>query len=331
MTSTGSNTTSPEVVVSTDDDFSALMARCEELHTLNCRYGLRLLDNARMFAESAIEYAENSDPAQRMFVILHIATALELLLKAKLALRHQKYLVAGNTVVTMHQFDKGDFKSIDVEECIRRLKLYCGFELNDNQRRVITALRNLRNRFAHYVELSNDTASHKAAAAAGLNLFISLNESEFSDVESYDAKPTVKLVEALIKYEEFVKVRVASLQTRLRLSMRAVTRHLDECGVCLQDAAIIDGGVIRCLFCGLKSSVRDCAELFSDGTSVEVCPNCGRESVAIHGREDGDFTRECFCCGYFTGPELRWVDWRNGVHPIPRLHYDRSCLPAKVS
>ncbi len=327
MNSTSQNSNAvPDKVTDNDDKLAAVLARAEELHTLECHYGLRLLDNARAFAESAIEYAQRNDPEQWMFMILHLATALELLLKAKLALRHQKYLVVGKTPVTQRQFDEGDFKSVDVEECMKRLKRHCGFELNDHQRRVITALRNLRNRFAHYVELSRDTASYKAAAAAGLNLFIDLTDSEFSDIESYGAKTTPQMVEALTRYEEFVRARLTSLQASLRSSMRPVTRHLDECSVCLQDAAIIDSDVIRCSFCGRESSIREVAVLHSEG-AVGVCQVCGRESMCIHGQEGRDPTRECLCCGYFTGPELKWADWRNEFRQIPRLHSNRSCLP----
>ena len=192
-------------------------------------------------------------------------------------------------------------------------------------------MRNLRNRFAHYVELSEDTAAYRATATAGLNLFIDLNDSEFSDIESYNAKPMPQLVEALTKYEDFVNVRLASLERRLRSSMRPLTHYLDECSVCLQDAAIIDDEAIRCLFCGRELPVREVARLYSEDGSVEICPVCNRESVCIHGQENHAPTRECFCCGYFTGQELRWSGWRNGFHPIPRLHNDRSCLSSQRS
>jgi len=45
-------------------------------------------------------------------------TALELLLKAGLAIEDRKHLVAGKAQVSDRQFDEGDFHSIRIEDCL---------------------------------------------------------------------------------------------------------------------------------------------------------------------------------------------------------------------
>jgi hypothetical protein len=285
------------------------------------KYAFSLLRNARAFIESAVDYARRDRRDQWKFAILHLATALELLLKAKLAVTDHRQLVAGKKAqITERQFDEGNFKSIGIEECIERLDRTCGFSLNNRQRQVITTLRNLRNRVAHYIDPSGDTAALKAVAAAGLNLFIEINNAEFLDEDPYGARTIPQLVVDLHKYDDFVKERLSSLSERLHSATRPRTRHTDECSHCLQDAAIIIDDEVQCLFCGNGMAVREFAELMSDDGTVEICPACGRLSVARHGQKECEPTYECFCCGYFRGSELKWSD---GKVEIPRLHTDR--------
>jgi DNA-directed RNA polymerase subunit RPC12/RpoP len=282
------------------------------------KYAFSLLRNARAFVESAVDYARQENSEQWKFAILHLTTALELLLKARLAIEDHNQLVDGKTQITERQFDEGDFKSVGIDECIKRLGRTCDFSLDNHQRQVITTLRNLRNRVAHYVDPSGDTDALKAATAAGLNLFIEINNAEFGDEDPYGARTILQLVVELHKYDDFVKERLSSLSGRLHSAVRPRTHYTDECSHCLQDAAIIIDDEVQCLFCGHRIAVREYAKLISDDWSVEACRECNRQSVARHQRKDSEPTYECFFCGYFRGPELKWCD-KNGAE-IARLH-----------
>jgi hypothetical protein len=197
------------------------------------KYAFGLHRNARAFAESAVDYARQNNKDQWKFAILHLMTALELLLKARLAIENHCHLVAGKVSITERQFDEGDFKSIGIDECIRRLKCTCDFTLSNRQHQVVTTLRNLRNRVAHYIDPSGDTAALKAVVAAGLNLFIEINNAEFPDEDPYGARTMSELVVELHKYDDFVKERLSSLSNRLRSAARPQTHHTDECSDCL--------------------------------------------------------------------------------------------------
>jgi len=63
------------------------------------KYAFGLLDNARAFAESAVDYAKQDNQDQWKFAILHLMTALELLLKARLAIEDCQQLVAGKAKI----------------------------------------------------------------------------------------------------------------------------------------------------------------------------------------------------------------------------------------
>ena len=280
------------------------------------KYAFSLLTNARAFVASAVDYARQDDRGQWKFAILHLMTSLELLLKARLAIEDHKYLVKGNTGVTQRQFDEGDFESVGIDECIKRLKLTCGFSLNNPQCQLIVTLRKLRNRVAHYIDPSDDTAALKAVVAGGLNLFIEINNAEFRDEDPYGARTIPELVVELHKDDDFVKTRLSSLAERLHSAVRPRTHHTDECSHCLQDATVIDGDHLSCLFCGRGMTVQEYAELISEDGSAEACPECNRKSVARHQWEDHEPTFECFCCGYFRGPKLKWSD---GKAEIPQL------------
>jgi hypothetical protein len=235
------------------------------------KYAFDLLGNARAFVESAVDYAQQHQKKHWKFAILHLTTALELGLKARLAIEDHKYLVAGKSQVSDRQFDEGDFRSISIEECIKKLTQTSPFSMTKRQLQVLATLRSLRNRITHYID-PGDTDALKAAFAAGLNLFIEISNAEFADEDPYGARTMSQLVVELHKFDAFVKERISSLADHLCSAMRPRTHHTDECSYCLQDATVIDGDDVRCLFCGHGMSVREFAELISDDSTVEICP-----------------------------------------------------------
>ena len=284
------------------------------------RYGFALLANARDFVESAVEYARQDKERQWKFSVLHMATALELLLKAKLAMTDYRHLSVGSGLVSERQFEEGEFRSVGIEQCLDRLNRYCDFSLSSDQSQAIKALQRLRNRITHYIEPPHQSSALKATTAAGLNLFIEINNSEFLNADPYDAKSMSELTLELYRNEHFVKERLTTLSSQLSSMPRRRTHHTDECSDCLQDATVIIEGDLKCLFCGREITIPLYAELISRDRSVETCPECNRESVALHRTADGQMSHECFCCGYSRGGEMQWSD---GKVEIPRLHSDR--------
>jgi hypothetical protein len=280
------------------------------------KYAFALHRNARAFIESTVDYARRDMRDEWKFALLHLNTALELILKARLAIEDHRRLAAGKTQVTDRQFDEGTFQSVGIDECIERLTQTGKFALDTRQCQAIKALQHLRNRIAHYIDPDN-TAAIKAVVAAGLNLFIDIDNAEFQGEDPYGARNMRELAVDLHKCGEFVKERMASLAPRLRSATRPRTHYTDECSFCLQDAAIINGDEVTCLFCGHGMELREFAETRSEDGSVELCPDCGRPSVLKDRRKDDEPTSECLVCGWFCGSELTWSH-RNGQ--IPRLH-----------
>lgn len=280
------------------------------------KHPIALFGSARQFLESAVRHAHERDPNEWKFALLHTTVALELLAKARIAFEDPHQIARGK--VDDLRFDRGEFNSINLREAFQLLKEITGFSLSAKHQTALARMRDARNRLVHFTDGASAEMT-KALVASGLDLFFELHEAEFRDEEDpYGARSMTELVQKLAEFRDFVACRMASLIPKLNTAERPRTRHLAECQMCLQEADVIVGDSVMCLFCGDQLTIRDRAELLSDDQSVEECPVCHRPAVAKrHIRENMEATYECFCCGYFRGPEINWSDAR-GEH-LPRL------------
>ena len=281
------------------------------------KHPFALFGSARQFLESAVRHARERDPDEWKFALLHTTTALELLAKARIAFEDPHEIALGD--VDDLRFDRGEFRSINLDEAFRRLKELSGFSLSASHKASLAKVKAARNRLVHFTDGASAEET-RALVAFGLDLFFELHESEFGDEEDpWGARSMADLIWDLSEFRDFVACRMASLGPRLKSAERPQTRHLAECQRCLQEADIIADDSAMCLFCGYKLSIRDWTESLSDDQSVEDCPVCHRPAVAKHHiLENGNTTYECFCCGYFRGPEIKWSDGKGGFLPRVR-------------
>ncbi|MBS1701756.1 MAG: hypothetical protein JST12_08845 [Armatimonadetes bacterium] len=283
-------------------------------------FSIRLHENSRKFLESAIEIANQEWSPELSLASINIITGIELLLKARLASEDFRLLaVDGGTTVA--QFEAGDFKSITVDECLKRLKQF-GVSLDSRQKQVLKNLQDLRNRTIHYI--TPKEAEFRGAVEAGLNLYIEFHQSQFDHWDNcYNLKSLNRLIIELHRNEDFVRARFERIKPRLEVSYRPRTHYFDECPSCVQDAVIINDGYFECLFCDYENEISFAVEQRSNDKRVEVCPACSKTSLAWPWWFPELTVKECFCCGYFEGDEPNWSDWKNPGFPTPRLHSDR--------
>ena len=255
--------------------------------------------------------------------VLHLGIALELLAKARLAADDLGLLVRKGIAMTDAEFLRGEFQSIGLEEAFSALDRQARFSLSPHQQKVLRSLRALRNRVVHFVDFDQQ-AEAPAIFVAAANLFVELTHRHLADWDTaYGMQALPETVSDLTTIKGFVSERLSSLADRLRKSKRVRTHHFDECSGCLQDAAIMDGLDIVCLFCGLRATIEERAKGLSEDGSVGRCPECAQIAVARHEVKLGS-TYECCCCGHYDGPEIQWSDGRGGT--IHRLwdEADRS-------
>jgi hypothetical protein len=275
----------------------------------------RLLANARTFFEFAGESALKRDWDIQKLAAVVLGTGIELLLKARLAMEDPKLLIAGNQRATDRQLAEGEFRSVSIDECTRRLRKLSLCSLNQRQQHSLNTLRACRNRLAHHHDLGL-SVDLQYIVATGLSLFVDIYTSEFGCDDPAEEAHIAELIGRLSRSDEFVEARFGDISDRLAVAVRPRTHHVDECSNCYQDAIVISDSDIVCQFCSRRVSIVGFAEEISEDGSVEICPMCGRRSVAKHewgGNETS--THECFCCGWFTGPELTWAHWDGSKLP----------------
>ena len=255
-----------------------------------------LFGRARQLLESAVRIVHGHDDREWKIALLHITTALELLVKARIAFEDPHLIVCGK--VDDLCFDNGDFQSINLDEAFRRLERTTGFALSADQRDALNKLKDSRNRLVHFID-SATKEEIRALVGFGMSLFFELHEAEFKDEEDpWQARSMEKLAGELSKFRDFVACRMASLAGRLKESERPRSHHFSECQNCLQEADVIVNDSVVCLFCGYRCTIRDAAESISDDRSVEDCPVCHRSAVAkLQIAREHEATYECLCCG----------------------------------
>ena len=280
------------------------------------KYSLSLQASARQFLESAVQFVKSNNENKFKYALFHTITALELLAKACIALE-DPFLIATKNVSNL-EFKQGRFQSINIDQAFKLLKRIANFSLTTEQNKSITRLKAARNRFIHFLDNAT-VAETKVLVASGIELFFELHETEFNDIDDpWQAKSMAKLAEELSEFQDFVTLRMGSLTNQLKSLERPKTRHFSECTRCLQEADVLIDNELVCLFCCNRINIREATEIISEDQSVDICPICHKPSVAkFQFKKNGQATYECFCCGYFRGPEITWADHKGVI--IARL------------
>lgn len=282
----------------------------------NYKHAIVLFKNARQFVESAVSHARTHNQDDCRYAILHATIAIELLAKSRLAFEDPQLIAIES--VDPQRFEHGNLQSINIADAFRRLTKITRFCLSSRHRAALKRLTDARNRLIHFRFIATEKET-QALVASGLDIFFEIHEREFAEEEDpYRAKSMTTLAQDLSEFREFVSCRTETIAERLRTFERPRTLHFSECGGCLQEADVLVDDTLICLFCGEKRAIRDCAEMLGADRSVEKCPVCHRSSVAKYQMGMGEEpTYECFCCGYFRGPEIEWSDGRGSA--LPRL------------
>jgi hypothetical protein len=109
-------------------------------------------------------------------------------------------------------------------------------------------------------------------------------------VRNQDAIDEIK--ETLLDFQEYVEKRMASLQHKLKAE-----NNVFWCPDCNQDALITGNGEEpECLFCAEKKTAEGVAAIISE-IEVKICPECGRQSLALRLRNNDKAEYYCVFCG----------------------------------
>lgn len=252
---------------------------------------------------------------------LHLFSAIEVLIKARLIREHWTLAASKLEGATVAKYENGELVTVDSKSAIKRLKDVLGIDISPKHERDVEAVRALRNRVAHFAMVGVTPASVAPDLARGFNF-----AWWFLGNHIRPGAPRTEVAE-IDKTIEEVTAAVAGISGLVTERMNALDPELAaaawvlNCPRCLQPALCQgEDGLPGCKFCFWVSAGAEGADAYvqeslglhayfviKDGGEWPVveCPECSAEALvegvnvvrsASPGRVGDDF-RLCFSCG----------------------------------
>ena len=277
---------------------------------------LSLLDNAIDFILRAVKSAMLDDQMEWKYAVLHLAAGIELLLKARLSEVHWSLTFANVDKATRGSLQAGDFRSVDVESSISRLRNIAEVQIDDKTLTDLEYIRNLRNRIQHFgFAMSIDQT--RSVMARGLHFAKSFLEKELSSALTDKNKKLLDgIYVQLSDFDEFVDVRIGQIEPKLNS-----TQVLIECAFCLQESLEVGSQIGHCHFCNSDLTFSDIRSFHSKIT-VGDCHECGGDSSLVFlPHRDGDKGRwscsKCDASGKYTQHPMTSEDLQRAFGDLP--------------
>ena len=114
-------------------------------------FKMGILENGLDFILDAVDHFEkNSNHRDIKYGLLHLAAGVELILKAPLWKYDWKLVFSKPKHANINSLTTGDFHSVGLTECIKRLEEEGLYEFSEDQIIVLNALKFKRNRMEHF-------------------------------------------------------------------------------------------------------------------------------------------------------------------------------------
>ena len=233
------------------------------------RISFELLKNAFDYVLSAAEYANEGTPSCFKYAVIHLDAGLELLIKARLEKVHWALLFADIREANTPSFRSGDFRSVDFETAIKRLKHIDMVEIEESIVHNLRELRAIRNRLQHS-GVDEELDRVKKLFLMGANLFLDFHRINFSDYPEISMGRTMDgIMDRLRGVEGFTDMRLTTIQAGL-LNISPVT-----CFRCFEETLVIRGEeILYCDFCNYFQDYEDLERELREACDREICWDC---------------------------------------------------------
>ena len=226
--------------------------------------------------------------AEPKFSVIHFFAAVELFLKARLMAEHWSLVVSKDP--SWDSFERGDFKSVTLDECLDRLAKIARSPVSADDARRFKQLAKHRNKIVHFhheLDGAKATQARQAVAAelcsAWRSLFVLLTQS-WAAVFKPHLADLKQLDQQMRKYREYLQAiydgQREALQHEVQQGklIQSCTScgfdadHVDEilpglnehsCSVCNYQTTTLDA---TCPACNQDVSIDDCGSA--------TCPHC---------------------------------------------------------
>lgn len=267
---------------------------------------LMAINNLSIINESATD--DETKKRLIKYSLLHLSSGIELVLKHILFQEHWTYVFADMNKAKEKALQSGDFKSVDSETVIERLKGLCGIELNPKEIKDLRNLRKSRNKVEHFNLnenlLSIENLIHKNISITIKLIVMHYNLNKFTDEEN---ELFLKIKDLLRKSQQHYND--AKIIAQRELEQSVVKSHITTCPECEEEFLLRDGDT-RCIFCGYEATGEDAARdyisnilgisEYETGKYGEEwpqyrCPECDSEALVFNWETKKAI---CFSCDY---------------------------------
>lgn len=246
-----------------------------------------LVKNAIDFLKVSLEDFKN----RPKYSVINFCSAVEIFFKARLMAEHWTLVVAKPETAGSSKFQEGEFKSVTLDQSIRRLENVAGERFSTDARATFTILREHRNKLIHFFhpeysdtsdsQMLTQIASEQCRAWLHLHKLLTLQWKKHFDGFEQQIEELNKLMH---EHREFLREKFKSLGPDIR-DLIAAGGTVTTCSACGFSAAkqTEDSPPIKdykCLVCGS-----------TDHYLYIPCPHCRKDQVYAG---DGDIT--CVDC-----------------------------------
>jgi hypothetical protein len=213
-----------------------------------------LVQNALDYLLLAGEQAGQDTPRMLKHAVATLADGLELLLKSRLEIDDWKLLFADEGEASQEKYEQGSFKSVTVDEAVKRLKKRCSVNLPARHKKLLGRLRDMRNRIRHFT-VTTTRAAALSLIVRSYSFAIDFVADQIEPHRHADVGRELDLLRTLLgKYDEFVKGRLEEIRPSLE---EPTYCPLIECMACLQRTLVVDCGTAQCWFCSSRLPCRN--------------------------------------------------------------------------
>lgn len=280
-----------------------------------------LVDNGLDFLRRAINEMA-AEPPDNKYAIIHLFSAVEVLIKARLMREHWTLACTKVDGSTIAGLTNGDVHTVDAATGIDRLRTTVGLNISKDQADRVEGLRKFRNRAAHFAIVGNTDIAVRGALARGLDFTVWFLETHIRPDAPLSEATLIdnaleELAPVLQELKAYVAERLATIKTKL-----AKFSTLLRCPNCLQPALTLsEGEAPKCLLCWWQEEGEASANSYvynvlneseyvvvKDGGiwPVHDCPNC-EDSAFVSGVElinnrttplNSTYAFACFTCSF---------------------------------
>lgn len=252
---------------------------------------LSLVENALDFFYEAVKDVQAAEPKRLKYAILHSASAIELILKARLVDEHWALVFRDPGKAELDNFREGKFQSVDFQEAQERLERICKLDLAKHKP-ILKILRETRNRVQHF-EFSAEVPEVVSILVKTWSFLWDFIHDNLPD--NVDDHGTIldEIKELVVKQEDFIDERLKEIEPKLE-SLKKEESLVLSCPSCLQETMEVPGGDNPvCHFCRYEG---DAEQVADDWASVFV----GYPHTDPKERLISPVLKECRSCGYET-------------------------------